>query len=355
MLVQTSVAAASNGLPGEDDLDPDNDGPRGRVAFLFPGQGVQRVGMGSLALTSPAARRVWELAEDISGIDLRRLRAHGPAAELTKTEVAQVAVVTCSLAAEAMLSERGIRPHVVAGHSVGELAAVCAAGAVSREEAIRLAAVRGRLMATVMADGTMAAIIGLEQQEVELCCHLAREAGCVVVAAYNGPRNMVVSGDRAAVELCVRLASGRGALRATHLVTSNAFHSPLMAPALPGWREAVERAAICDADIEVVAGATGAAIRDQRSIRDALIRQMLEPVRWEETVTTLRRGGTRLAVECGDSKVLAGLVRLAGAPIAVRVLTSSNEVRRLAGDFHWREESTVAGAPEDDQLLVERV
>jgi [acyl-carrier-protein] S-malonyltransferase len=287
--------------------------------------------MGALFMRSPEARRIWDAAADISGVDLARLRTQGPADALMRTENAQVAVVACDLAAQAFLAERGIIPDMVAGHSVGELAALCVAGALSVEEALRLATVRGRLMGQVTADGAMGAVLGLADGELRKCCQLAQRTGILEIAFYNGPENVVVSGDRAAVESCLGWARAAGAAKVTMLATSNAFHSPLMTPAVAEWRRVVDSADIAAPRISFVANVGGAAVSRVEDIRDALVSQLVRPVQWAACMASLGTLGAVLAVECGDSRVLTGISRSARLGFTVRSITAGGDLARLVG------------------------
>ena len=210
--------------------------PRGHLAggLMFPGQGTQRIGMGRwMERSSRASSVVFDVATEVLGRDVRALCFSGPARELTLTQHAQVAVFTCNAAAAALLDAEGFGAELAVGHSVGELNALVAAGVLTLEDGLRLVAARGELMGRITAPGTMSAVIGLAPDAVRALCEAASgDGGTVVPALLNGPHNVVVSGDVAAVERCEAMAPDAGARKVTRLVVSSAFHSPLMAEAV---------------------------------------------------------------------------------------------------------------------------
>ena len=283
-----------------------------RLAFLFPGQGAQTVGMGqSLADRFPIARHVFETADRALGYRLSDICWKGPAEELKKTVHAQPALLTHSVAAWRVLDDAGIQPEWVAGHSLGEYSACVAAGALDFEDAVRLVHRRGELMyhAGLERPGTMAAILGLTREQVEEACRLGAADGVVCAANLNAPGQIVISGERAAVEHACLVARGLGARRAIVLEVSGAFHSPLMEPAAAGLSEALAGVSMRDARVPLVANVSAEPLQRGGAIREALEKQLLGAVRWEDSMRRLSALGAEGFVEVGAGTVLRGLLR----------------------------------------------
>lgn len=281
------------------------------LAFVFPGQGAQKVGMGAaLAAAHPLARETFETADRVLGFALSRLCREGPAEELKKSSNTQPALLTHSVAAWRLLDAAGLAPAWVAGHSLGEYSACVAAGALSFEDALRLVRRRGELMyqAGVDRPGAMAAILGLEGPVVEAACAEAAGTGIVQAANFNAPGQVVISGEIAAVDRACELAKAKGAKRAIRLEVSGAFHSPLMGAASRGLNEALAAVAIRDARCPVIANVSARPVRQAGEIRAALEQQLLGAVRWEETMRFLLAHGAT-CVELGTGTVLRGLLR----------------------------------------------
>ncbi len=285
-----------------------------KLAFLFPGQGAQAVGMGrALAEAHPAAREAFATADRVLGAGFTRLLWEGPEDELRKTVNAQPALLAHSVAALRLLEAAGVTPSMTAGHSLGEYSACVAAGAIGYEDALRLVRARGDLMyrAGLERPGTMAAILGLPAGEVEAACAEAGGAGVVRAANFNAPGQVVISGEIAAVEAACERAKARGARRAIRLEVSGAFHSPLMASAAEGLGAALDAAEIRDARCPVVVNVSAEPLVRAADLRAALKAQLLGAVRWEAGLAAMRAAGIEGYVEVGTGKVLRGLLRTA--------------------------------------------
>ena len=283
-----------------------------KLAFLFPGQGAQAVGMGrALADAFPEARAVFAEADEALGFPLSEICWDGPAERLRETRYTQPALLTHSVAAWRLVERAGLRPEWSAGHSLGEYSACVAAGALEFRDAVRLVHLRGTLMfeAGQQRPGTMAALLGVDRDGAERLCQAASAAGVVVPANLNAPGQVVISGERAGVDEAARLAESFGAKRVVRLEVSGAFHSPLMESAARGLAEALERTAIRDARCPVIANVTGAPVQRADEIRDALARQVLGAVRWEDSMRRLLELGAEGFVEIGTGRVLRGLLR----------------------------------------------
>ena len=290
-----------------------------KLAFLFPGQGAQSVGMGkALADAHPEAREAFATADRVLGFALSNVCWNGPAEELKKSVNTQPALLAHSVAALRLVEAAGLSPAYVAGHSLGEYSACVAAGALSFEDALVLTRTRGRLMyeAGLARPGAMAAILGLSPEAVEAACAEASSAGVVRAANLNAPGQVVISGEPAAVDAACERAKARGAKRAIKLEVSGAFHSPLMAPAAEGLSEALSKVTIRDARCPVIVNAWAKPVQKAAELRKALEEQLLASVRWEESMRFLLGQGVEGFVELGTGKVLRGLLRALDAKAA---------------------------------------
>jgi [acyl-carrier-protein] S-malonyltransferase len=279
-----------------------------RIAFCFPGQGSLQVGMGrEIANAVPAAMEVYERASEASGLDLVRLCFEAPEAELVRTEVQQPALVATSLAVLAALRSEGFEPDVVVGHSVGEFAALAAAQAIGTEEAIALVRERGLAMAEAAREnpGSMAAILGLEDEIVEELC---KRISGVWPANYNCPGQIVISGQDPAVDECCSEAELQGARRTVKLRVSGAFHSPLIERAAERLRPAIDRAKFSDPIAPFMSTVT-AKIEPAQRMAALLVEQLTAPVRFTQAARELMREGVKVFVEVGPGNVLTGLLK----------------------------------------------
>ena len=279
-----------------------------KVAFCFPGQGSLEEGMGrEIALAVPEAMEVYRVGSEASGLDLRKLCFDSPLDELVQTEVQQPALVATSLAVLAALNARGIAPDYVVGHSVGEFAAIAAANSIDTSEAIGLVRERGLAMAEAAreSDGTMAAILGLDDEVVEELC---AEIEGVWPANYNCPGQIVVSGEEGAVEKLIHKATALGARRAVKLKVSGAFHSPLVEKAAEMLKPAVERVRFTDPVAPFMSTVT-AKIEPAQRMAGLLVNQITAPVKFTQAAQGLVKEGVKTFVEVGPGNVLSGLLK----------------------------------------------
>jgi [acyl-carrier-protein] S-malonyltransferase len=282
------------------------------IAFLFPGQGSQAVGMGRAFYgASSSAKAVFEEASEALGLDLARLCFEGPEAELALTANTQPAVLTVSVAAAAACAERGLRPGLAAGHSLGEYSALVAAGALAFGDAVRVVRRRGQFMqeAVPVGTGAMAAIMGLPLAHVEQLCLEAAQGQVVEVANINSPQQIVIAGHRPAVERAVRLAGERGGKKSVLLPVSAPFHCALMAPAADRLTRELEAVPVADPRFPVVRNVDAEVTRRAAEVKGALHRQVASPVRWADCVQRLAQAGATAFVEVGPGRVLTGLLK----------------------------------------------
>jgi [acyl-carrier-protein] S-malonyltransferase len=288
-----------------------------KTAFVFPGQGSQEIGMGAdLVRSFPEAKAIFALADDVLGFSLSELCFDGPAEALNDTYNTQPALYVMGIALLGVLSaafEDELRPAFVAGHSLGELTALTAAGALSFNDGLRLVRERGRLMneAGQRSPGAMAAILGLEADVVrEICTQIGQQTGqTLVLANDNCPGQLVISGDKEAIEAALPLATERGAKRAMPLAVSVASHSPLMKAITPDFRAALNNTPFNTPAIPVIGNVHAAPLETAEAIRAELGDQLTSTVRWTESVQAMRAHGIETFIELGPKDVLSGLVK----------------------------------------------
>jgi [acyl-carrier-protein] S-malonyltransferase len=310
------------------------------IAFVFPGQGSQQVGMGrALAEASTAAREVFDEVDEALGQKLSTLMWEGPEDELTLTENAQPALMAVSLAVvRVLMAEHGIAittPAYVAGHSLGEYSALAAAGTFGLADTARLLKLRGQAMqrATPVGTGAMAALIGLDYEAAAMVARDAALGEICQPANDNAPGQVVVSGHRSAVERAVELAKARGARRALMLTVSAPFHCTLMQPAAEVMAEALETVEMKPPVVPLVANVTAGALKDPAAIRESLVRQVTATVRWRECVAFMANDGVSFFAELGSGKVLSGLARRIAPDATAAAAGTPDEIATLASQI----------------------
>ena len=282
-----------------------------KTAFVFPGQGSQNVGMGKdLHDHFEEARQVFSEASDALGYDVADLCFQGPKEELDKTFRTQPCLLTASIAAFRVLSAKGVAPEAVAGHSLGEYSAITAAGVLSFKDAVRLTEKRGIYMQEAVPEGKglMAAVLGLERKKVDDIC-LSVGSGYVSPANYNSPGQIVIAGERQAVEDAMKLAKEAGAKRAIALAVSAPSHCTLMAGASARLSDLLNTLELRSPSVPVMNNADALFLSNADSIRTSLVKQLSSPLLWEDSVRNMRASGIDTFIEVGPGKVLSGLIK----------------------------------------------
>jgi len=303
-----------------------------QIGLLFPGQGAQDVGMGAaLYEKSDAARKVFDLAEEVLDFELKRVCFEGPQEELNRTDVSQPAMLVASLATLEALCESGkldrSRCGAAAGLSLGEYTALAAAGALDYEEAIRLVRCRGQFMqeACEAEPGGMASVLGLAEETLEEVCQGVSAEGSICLANYNSTQQIVIAGATGPLEKACAAAKEQGA-RVVPLQVAGAFHSSLMEPAAEKLAPMLREMRIGTLGVPVIANVTGKTVTDPEEIRDCLIRQVSSPVRWVDCMRTALDLGIREFLELGPGRVLAGLMRKIERSASVKSLSSPEDI-----------------------------
>jgi len=306
----------------------------GKTAFVFPGQGSQKVGMGrALHDAFPEARAVFSEVDEALGYPLSKLCFDGPEAELTLTANAQPAILATSVAALRALQARSpLRPAAVAGHSLGEYSALVAAGAMPLADAARVVHLRGKFMqdAVPAGQGAMAAILGLSADDVAAACREAAGSEVVSPANMNGGGQVVIAGHKDAVDRACAAAKAKGAKRAIPLSVSAPFHCALMQPAADRLAAELARVEVKAPEVPVVTNVEAKPNQDPARVKDLLTRQVTAPVRWEESVQCLAALGVRSIVEVGAGNVLGGLVRRIAPDLAVHAAGDPASIEALS-------------------------
>jgi [acyl-carrier-protein] S-malonyltransferase len=303
-----------------------------KLAFVFPGQGSQAIGMLNGFADNPAVRQTVAEASDALQLDLGKLIGEGPKELLDLTTNTQPVMLTAAVAFyRAWIAAGGAVPAIVAGHSLGEYSALVAAGVIDFRDAVPLVRFRAQAMqeAVPVGQGGMAAILGLTDDAVQAACAEAAQGEIVEAVNFNAPAQVVIAGHKAAVERACEAAKAKGAKRALPLPVSAPFHSSLLKPASDRLREYIEKLAFNTPQIPVINNVDVTVTNDVAAIKDALVRQAASPVRWVETIQKMSAEGVSHVVECGPGKVLAGLTKRINGDLIGEAITDQASLDKL--------------------------
>lgn len=282
-----------------------------KIAFVFPGQGSQYVGMGKdFYYNFQDVRDIYKEASDSLGYDIAELSFNGPEKELNKTFRTQPALLTASFSAFKVISSKNVKPFCIAGHSLGEYSAVTASGVISFKDAVKLTEKRGQYMQEAVPEGKglMAAVLGLDREAIIKVCSSVR-SGYVAPANFNCPGQIVIAGEKPAVEEAMKLAEASGAKKAIALAVSAPSHCRLMEPASKRLSEMLDTISLQSPQIPIVNNADAKILSKPEEIKDSLVRQLNQPLLWEESVKNMIQSGVDIFIEVGPKKVLAGLIK----------------------------------------------
>jgi [acyl-carrier-protein] S-malonyltransferase len=314
-----------------------------KTAFIFPGQGSQALGMLAEARENfPIVRQTFDEASELLGYDLEAICRNGPEEELNRTAITQPAILTASVALWRLwMQKNGRKPDFVAGHSLGEYSALVAAESMLFLDALKLVSLRGELMqnAVPQGKGRMAAILGLSDEDVQAACSEAANGEVVEAVNFNAPGQVVIAGDRVAVDRAIDACKSRGAKRALPLAVSVPSHCALMRDAADQLAEEFATVGFNDAVIPVVQNVPAAVVTSRLEIIDNLVRQLYSPVRWSESFALLEKEGVGAAVECGPGKVLGGLGKRIARSVTCYELESLDGFKTALSALSGKEKS----------------